>query len=188
MGKVLDAIDDGLERFLARQHVFFVATAPDGRDGHINLSPKGIDTFRVLVPNRVAYLDLTGSGIETVAHLRQNGRIVFMFCAFEGAPKIVRLYGRGRVVEPGDAEWHELREQFPPVEGARAIIAVDVTRVASSCGFGVPLYEYCGERSQLMAMAELKGPRGIANYRAKNNRTSIDGLPGLRSLEGDPPL
>jgi hypothetical protein len=185
VGKPSTTIDDSLERFLARQHVFFVATAPDGRDGHINLSPKGIDTFRVLSPNRAAYLDLTGSGIETIAHLRQNGRITILFCSFEGAPKIVRLYGRGHVIEPGDAEWHELRELFPPIEGARAIIAVDVERVAESCGFGVPLYEYCGDRTQLVAMAELKGQHGLANYRAQNNRESIDGLPGLRSLEGE---
>ncbi|MBX9758540.1 MAG: pyridoxamine 5'-phosphate oxidase family protein [Beijerinckiaceae bacterium] len=178
----MDAIGDELARFIARQHLFFVATAPDERDAHINLSPKGIDCFRVLDPARVAYLDLTGSGIETVAHLRQNGRIVIMFCAFEGAPKIVRLYGRGRVVEPGDAEWDGLRGRFPAHEGARAVIVVEVGRVASSCGYGVPLYEYQGERTQLIAYAENKGPAGIKTYQAKNNRRSIDGLPGLRSL------
>ncbi len=113
MGKVHERLDDGLMRFIGRQHLFFVGTAPDSPDGHLNLSPKGLDTFRILGPNSVAYLDLTGSGIETVAHLRQNGRITIMFCAFEGRPLVLRLHSRGRVAEPGDPDWGGLIARFP---------------------------------------------------------------------------
>jgi hypothetical protein len=181
MGKVYDGIDDGLAEFLGRQHVFFVGTAPNSPDGHLNVSPKGLDTFRVLGPKSVAYLDLTGSGIETVAHLRENGRVTLMFCAFEGRPLVVRLYGRGRVVEPGDAGWEDLIARFPDYPGVRSVVVVDVERVADSCGFAVPRYEYQGERSQLIAYAEKKGPDGMEQYRAQKNRTSIDGLGGLRA-------
>jgi Pyridoxamine 5'-phosphate oxidase len=129
----------------------------------------------------VAYLDLTGSGIETVAHIRENGRVTLMFCAFEGRPLIVRLYGRGRVVEPGDVDWDELIARFPEYPGARSVVVVDVERVADSCGFAVPLYEYKGERSQLVDYAEKKGPEGMERYKAQKNRVSIDGVAGLRS-------
>src|SRR5436309_162620 len=145
MGKVYDGIDAALEAFVGRQHVFFVGTAPDSPEGHLNVSPKGLDTFRILGPKSVAYLDLTGSGIETVAHLRENGRITLMFCAFEGRPLIVRLYGRGRVVEPGDADWDTLIARFPDYPGARSVVVVDVERIADSCGFAVPVYQYQGE-------------------------------------------
>src|SRR5438309_712506 len=161
MGKLCDEIDERLRGFIERQHIFFVGTAPDAPDGHLNVSPKGLDTFRILGPNSVAYLDLTGSGIETVAHLRQNGRVTIMFCAFEGRPLILRLYGRGRVVEPGDGEWDALIAHFPEYPGVRSLVVVEVERVTDSCGYAVPLYEYRGERSQLIAYAERKGPESL---------------------------
>lgn len=180
MGKVYDGIDDRLAEFLGRQQVFFVGTAPSDPEGHLNLSPKGLDTFRILGPNTVAYLDLTGSGIETVAHLRQNGRVTLMFCAFEGRPLVVRLYGRGRVVEPGDGEWNGLIGHFPGYPGVRSVVVMDVERIADSCGFAVPLYEFKGERSQLIAYAEKKGAEGMEAYKSRKNRKSIDGIDGLR--------
>jgi hypothetical protein len=184
MGKVYDQIDDRLADFIGRQHTFFVGTAPTEPDGHLNVSPKGLDTFRILGPHSVAYLDLTGSGIETVAHLRQNGRTTIMFCAFEGRPLVVRLYGRGRVVEPGDSDWDGLISHFPEYPGVRSIIIVDVERIADSCGYAVPLYEYKGERSQLIAYANNKGPEAMEEYKALKNKMSIDGIAGLRSTEG----
>ena len=185
MGKVYETLDEALMGFIGRQHVFFVGTAPDSPEGHLNVSPKGLDTFRILGPNSVAYLDLTGSGIETVAHLRQNGRITILFCAFEGRPLILRLHGRGRVVEPGDTEWVGLIARFPEYPGVRSVIVVEVERVADSCGFAVPLYEYRGERSQLVAYAEKKGPEGMEQYKAQKNRASIDGIAGLLSAGGE---
>jgi hypothetical protein len=184
MGKVYEHLDETVAAFIERQHVFFVGTAPDDPAGHLNVSPKGLDTFRILGPSTVAYLDLTGSGIETVAHLRQNGRITIMFCAFDGRPLVVRLYGRGRVVGPSDGDWDGLVALFPEYPGVRSVVVVDVERVADSCGFAVPLYEYRGERSQLIDYAERKGPEGLAEYRAQKNRRSIDGLEGL-SPPGD---
>jgi hypothetical protein len=180
-GQVYERLDDNLTKFIGKQHLFFVGTAPDAPDGHLNVSPKGLDTFRILGPNSVAYLDLTGSGIETVAHLRQNGRITIMFCAFEGRPLIVRLHGRGRIVVPGDGEWDDLIGGFPENPGARAVVVVEVERIADSCGFAVPLYEYKGERSQLIDYAIRKGPVGLEEYKAQKNRSSIDGIAGLRS-------
>src|SRR3954454_24316311 len=150
MGKRFAELDDDLRAFVARQHVFFVATAPLAADGHVIVSPKGLDTFRVLGPGTVAYLDLPGSGVETIAPLRENGRLTIMFCAFEGRPHILRLYGRGRVVEPGDPEWGGLIARFPEYSGARSVVVVEVERVADSCGFAVPLYEHRGERSRLI--------------------------------------
>jgi hypothetical protein len=185
MGKVYERLDEALMGFVGRQHVFFVGTAPDSPEGHLNVSPKGLDTFRILGPNTVAYLDLTGSGIETVAHLRQNGRITLMFCAFEGRPLILRLYGRGRVVEPGDPEWGGLIARFPEYSGARSVVVVEVERVADSCGFAVPLYEHRGERSRLIDYANTKGPEGLEVYKARENRASIDGIAGLRSAGGE---
>jgi hypothetical protein len=180
MGDTYARIDGELAEFLAAQHVFFVATAPLAGDGHVNLSPKGLDTLRVLDPYAVAYLDLTGSGIETVAHLRENGRIVFCFCAFEGLPRIVRIHGRGEVLEPAAPEFARLRPLFPPRDGVRAIIRVAVQRIADSCGYGVPLMRFEGDRRQLAAWTEKKGPAGIAGYQATRNRRSLDGLPGLK--------
>jgi hypothetical protein len=179
MGKVSDRIDDAVRQFIEAQPMYFVASAPLAADGLVNMSPKGLDTFRILDATTVAYLDLTGSGIETVAHLRENGRIVLMFCAFQGPPKILRLHGRGRVVEPRDAEFAALQSYFPEFESTRAIIIVAVQRVAESCGFGVPLLKFEGQREQLRAWARSKGPEGLAKYRADKNRASLDGLTGV---------
>jgi Pyridoxamine 5'-phosphate oxidase len=150
--------------------MFFVATAPLDREGHINLSPKGLTGFRVIDPKTVAYLDLTGSGIETVSHLRENGRVVIMFCAFEGAPKILRLYGRGEVIEPGAPRFKNLLALFPKLPGIRAIIVVALDRIADSCGYGVPVYRFESERPQLLNWARRKGASGMAQYRSENNR------------------
>lgn len=179
MSKVYDRIDDALARLISAQRMFFVATAPLDPAGHLNLSPKGLESFRVIDPHTVAYLDLTGSGVETVAHLRENGRIVLMFCTFEGPPKVLRLYGRGEAVAPGDPRFEQLRGRFTERPGMRSIVVVALDRIADSCGWGVPLYRYEGERAQLIEWAEKKGPSGLEEYRAAHNRTSIDGLPGL---------
>lgn len=184
MGKVFAELDDDLRAFIGRQHLFFVATAPLAADGFVNLSPKGLDTFRVLGPTTVAYLDLTGSGVETIAHLRENGRLTVMFCAFEGRPRILRLYGRGRAVEPGDADWPAVAAGFPDLPGVRAVVVLDVERIADSCGYAVPRYEYVGDRPQLTDWAEKKGADGLRHYQSQKNRTSLDGLPGLPSAEG----
>jgi hypothetical protein len=183
MGRVSETIDDAARQFIAAQAMYFVATAPLSREGHINVSPKGLDTFRVLDATTVAYLDLTGSGVETIAQVRENGRIVVMFCAFQDAPKILRLYGRARVVEPAEAEFTSLRGLFPEFAGTRAIIVVAVQRVAESCGFGVPLLKYDGQREQLQASARSKGPQGLEKYRAEKKRASLDGLPGVGHCE-----
>src|SRR4051794_2798818 len=180
MAKLYEEIDAGLKDFIGRQHVFFVGTAPTSAVGHLNLSPKGLDTFRILGPRSVAYLDLTGSGIETVAHLRENGRLTIMFCAFEGRPLIVRLYGQGRSIEPGDPEWDGLIAGFPEYPGVRSVVVMEVERIADSCGFAVPLYEYKGERTRLIDYAGRKGPEAMGEYRAQKNRASIDGIAGLR--------
>ena len=179
MGRVLPAISPELSEFLEAQPVFFVATAPSATDGHINCSPKGLDTFRVIDDHTVMYLDLTGSGIETLAHLRDNGRITLMFCAFTGRPDIVRLYGRGHVVLAEDADAAPLLARFPDHPGARSVIVVDVERVASSCGFAVPRMSFEGERDQLVRMADKWGEDGLAAYRASHNAVSLDGLPAL---------
>ena len=182
MGKLFNEIDDGLRAFLQAQKLFFVATAPAGAEGHINLSPKGLDTLHILGPRQVAYLDFTGSGIETIAHLRDNGRITILFCAFEGPPRIVRLQGQGTAIEPQDPAFATLLSRFNVLPGARAIIQIDLERISDSCGYGVPLYRYEGDRAQLTAWADRKGAAGLEEYRQKNNAASIDGLPGLRSL------
>src|SRR5690606_33247900 len=173
MGKVLEAITPDVRRWIERQRLFFVATAPSGPDGHVNVSPKGHDTFRVLDESTVAYLDLTGSGVETIAHLRENGRITVMFCAFEGPPRIVRLHGRGEVVRPGDDGFDDLVARFPAIPGTRAVIRVTCERVSSSCGYSIPLYEYAGERPTLVEWAERRGPAGIEKYWGEKNATSI---------------
>jgi pyridoxamine 5'-phosphate oxidase-like protein len=178
VAQVVEEITPELREFVEAQPVFFVATAPRADDGHVNVSPKGLDTFRVLGPHSVAYLDLTGSGAETIAHLRENGRITLMFCAFTGRPNIVRLYGRGRVVQVGTDEAEPLLECFPDIPGARSVIVVDVTRVSTSCGYAVPLMQEVGPRRALVDWAEKRGDDGLTEYRATKNTTSIDGLPG----------
>lgn len=183
MGKVYEAIDGPLSEFIERQKVWFVATAPASTDGHVNLSPKGLEGLRILGPREVAYLDFVGSGAETLAHVRENGRIVICFCAFEGPPKIVRLHGRGEGIEPGEPGFAALRAKFAevPLEAAvRSIVRVDLTRISDSCGYGVPLYEFRGVRSQLPDWAERKGEAGLERYRREKNATSLDGLPALR--------
>ena len=177
MGKTIETVTPDLAAFIERQKVFFVATAPLAAAGHVNLSPKGLDTFRLLSPSRAAYLDLTGSGNETAAHVAENERITLMFCAFEGSPMILRLYGRGRVVLPGTGDWEELAPGFPEFPNARQIVVVDLDRVQTSCGFGVPQMAFEGERDQLVKWAERKGPAGLAAYRREKNATSVDGLP-----------
>jgi hypothetical protein len=179
MGKIYERIDDDLATWLGRQHVFFVATAPLSPTGHVNLSPKGLDTFAVLDDRTVAYLDLTGSGVETIAHVRDNGRITLMFCAFDGAPKIVRLQGTGCVHLAGSAEFSRLSSRFPTRLGTRSVITVSLDRISDSCGYGVPLYAYQGERRALDAWADQQGPDGLTAYRATRNLESIDGFPGL---------
>jgi hypothetical protein len=178
MGRELERITPELKAFLEAQPVFFVGTAPESTDEHVNVSPKGLDSFRVLDEHTVAYVDLHGSGIETVAHLRENGRITLMFCAFEGRPQIIRLQGRGTVIPADSPEAGPLLERLPSPAAARAVIVVDVTRIASSCGYGVPLMELVGERSLLVDWAEKRGDDGLAAYRAEKNATSISGLPG----------
>lgn len=179
MGKTYEEITPELKEWLKEQRMFFVATAPLSSERLVNCSPKGMDTFRILGPSEVAYLDLTGSGIETVSHLRENGRIVIMFCAFAGPPKIVRLHGKGQVVASGCPSFQTLIERFPTYIGARAVIRVDLTRISDSCGYAVPFYEYRGPRETLVKHADAKGPERLAEYRLEKNRRSIDGLPGL---------
>jgi hypothetical protein len=187
VGKIYDQLDERLCRWIADQHVFFVATAPSGTTGHVNLSPKGhADTFAILDERTVAYLDLTGSGAETIAHLRDNGRITLMFCAFSGPPRILRLHGKGRIVLPGADRWDELAARFPARRGARAVVVVDVGRIADSCGYAVPLYQYAGERDLLDQWTQHKDDAAIAAYRAQRNSTSIDDLPALPMAPADP--
>jgi hypothetical protein len=176
MGKVVASITPELRAFIESQPLFFVASAPLAGDGHVNLSPKGLDALRVLSPHAVAYADLTGSGNETAAHLRENGRITLMFCAFAGAPRILRLYGVGRAALPETPEWEALAGRFPPHPGVRQIVVVDVARVQTACGFGVPLMDYVRQRDTLPRWAESKGEE-LVRYRREKNARSIDGLP-----------
>ena len=181
MAKHSTTIDDSNRKFILAQPVFFVGSAPLDPNGHVNVSPKGLDSFRILGDSTVAYLDMTGSGVETIAHLKENGRIVLMFCSFQGPPKILRLYGQGRVVEPQQTEFPDLAAHFPNYDGTRAIIVVEVSRVADSCGYAVPLLKYEGERDQLSAWARKQGPERLEEYRLEKNQRSIDGLPGLEA-------
>lgn len=189
MGRTYDAIDGRLADFVLGQPVFFVATAPSGAGGHVNCSPKGTDgTFALLGPRTVAYLDRTGSGIETVAHLRDNGRIVLMWCAFTGPPRIVRVHGRGEVVEAGDPRFAGLCARFPAASGpggaplgTRAVVVVEAERISDSCGYGVPLMDFVDHRDAMDKWAANKGPDGLAEYQATTNAASLDGLPGLSS-------
>lgn len=176
MAKFHTALDERLTAFIHAQRIFFTGTAP--HHGRVNISPKGLDTFRILSPARVGYLDVTGSGNETAAHLHENGRITFLFCAFEGPPLILRLYGHGRSVQAHHAEWSGLRPLFgPALPGERQLIIADLETVQTSCGYGVPLYDFKQDRTQLPAWAERKGDEGLRAYRVEKNSTSIDGLP-----------
>ena len=179
MGKTYETIDEELREFIEKQPMFFVATAPLSGEGLVNVSPKGLDTFRILDARTVAYLDLGGSGIETVAHVKENGRIAIMFCAFEGPPKIVRLHGHAEAHEPGSETFKTLLGNFPRIPGTRTVIRVDVTRIADSCGWGVPVMEFRDQRTQLPAFAEKIAPEKIEAMKAQYNAKSLDGLPGL---------
>jgi hypothetical protein len=179
MSKQLERIDTELAAWIKKQPLFFVATAPLSAGGHVNLSPKGGDAFCVLGAKEVAYQDFTGSGAETAAHLRENGRIVIMFCAFEGPPRILRLHGRGTIVLPGGARFASLAKLFPENPGTRAFVHVAVEGVATSCGYSVPLLQFTGYRDALDKWAQKKGPEGLKDYRMQKNQLSIDGLPAF---------
>ena len=171
MGKVHDAIDEKLSAWLSAQKIFFVATAPLSRQGHVNCSPKDGRSFQILDQRTVVYLDLTGSGVETIAHIKENGRIVLMFCAFSGAPNIVRIHGQGEVIESHHGDFPALKARFGNVPGLRSFIRVRLTRVSTSCGFGVPLYQFLGDRNQLAAWAERKGTEKLVEYHMKKMRS-----------------
>ena len=185
MGKLYDSITPELQRWIGAQALYFVSTAPLSAAGHVNCSPKGLDSFRLLGPRSVAYLDLTGSGAETIAHLRENGRIVFMFCALNGPPKIVRLHGRGEVVTQAShpTRWQELMAHFAPQPGVRSIITADITRISDSCGYGVPKYEFVGDRDAIQRWVDTRGVAALPAYRQEKNLKSLDGLPSLKLEE-----
>ncbi len=189
LGKTYDEIPSELVDFIERQSVFFVASAPSGAEGHVNVSPKGLTPLRVLSPSHVAYLDLTGSGNETSAHLAQNGRVTLMLCSFEKAPLILRLYGMGRTVLEGNSEWPQLRAAFPDLPGTRQIILVNVARVQTSCGHGVPEFSPPSPRDIMIKWAAKKGPEEIRAYWREKNVASLDGLPtplGLKLAKVEP--
>lgn len=179
MGKVFETIDEKMSSWIGERELFFVSTAPLDSDGLVNCSPKGLDTFRILDPLTVAYADLTGSGIETAAHVQENGRIVFMFCAFHGPPKIVRLHGSASYHKYDSAEFERLKHHFVDQPGIRGIVSAKLTRIADSCGYGVPKFEPVGDREALPKWSINQGDQGVANYIREKNSTSLDGLPGL---------
>ena len=179
MGKEYTEIAQPIQRWMERQHMFFVATAPLSGEGLLNCSPKGLDSLRVLGPTELAYVDTGGSGIETVAHLKENGRIVIMMCAFDGPPKIFRFYGTGTVLEPHDEMFPQTLAKFPQQPAARNIIVINIERIIDSCGYGVPIYEYQKDRDSLANYFANKSDDEILDYRARNNSCSLDGLPGL---------
>jgi hypothetical protein len=181
MAKIYESLNPELQEWLGSQKMFFVATSPLAREGHINCSPKGGDTFRVLNDRQVAYLDLTGSGIETAAHLQENERIVIMFCAFDGPPLIVRLHGKGEVVYPSQADFAGLIQRFPEHPGARALIRVTLTRISDSCGYAVPMMDFVRPRDGLDKWCQKQGSVALADYRREKNAASIDGIPGYKS-------
>jgi hypothetical protein len=179
MSKRHEKITPEISTWIREQRVFFVATAPCALDGHINVSPKGGDSFRVLAPLEVVYQDFTGSGAETAAHARENGRIVIMFCAFQGPPKIVRIHGYAMLITAEDPRYGEFVELFPVNPGTRAFVHIRVDRVSDSCGYSVPLYQFQSQRETLDRWASTKAPKELKAYRATKNRQSIDGLPAL---------
>jgi len=179
LGQAYETLDAALREWIAKQKVFFVGTAALAADASINCSPKGMDTFRVAGERKVAYLDLTGSGVETIAHLKENGRIVIMFCSFDAVPRIVRLHGTGHVNVTDSAEFKAYRPLFGDFAGVRSIITVDVKRIADSCGYGVPEYTFKAGRDTLVRYWEEKGAQGVQDYQKSANARSLDGLPGL---------
>ncbi|MDH3639824.1 MAG: pyridoxamine 5'-phosphate oxidase family protein [Gammaproteobacteria bacterium] len=179
MGKEYQEIDEHMRGWMERQRVFFVSTAPLADDGRINCSPKGLDGLRVLGPRQIVYADIGGSGIETVAHLKENGRIVIMLCAFDGPPKIFRFYGHGRSVEPHDADFEKLVPMFPKIPAIRNFIIIDINCIRDSCGYGVPLYDFKTDRESLKSWCESKTEEEILTFRIERNALSLDGLPGL---------
>ena len=183
MGKEFQQIDARIQNWIERQHLFFVSTAPLSGDGMINCSPKGLDGLRVTGPRQLIYADVGGSGIETVAHLKENGRIVIMLCAFTGPPKIFRFYGRGRSVEPHHDDFDKLLTLFPDLHIVRNFVVVDITCIRDACGFGVPVYEFQGERDAHQKWAGDKSPDDLIEYRKEKNAHSLDGLPGLDPTE-----
>jgi hypothetical protein len=185
MSKIYEQLDDKLIDFIRRQKVFFVATAPLSAGGSVNMSPKGYDSLAIIDPRTVAYVDLGGSGIETHAHIRENGRVTLMFCAFEGPANILRLYGRGQAVAFNEPGFAAQMKRFPAFERARGIVTIHLDRVADSCGWGVPYFDYRGERDQLRRWVDAKPYDDWAERRLSSNGLSIDGLPGLLRHEGD---
>jgi hypothetical protein len=179
MSKEYPELTPKLIEFIEAQKLFFVATAPLSGDGHVNVSPKGMDSLRVIDSKTLAYLDVTGSGVETISHVKENGRLVFMFCAFEGSPLIVRVHGRGAVLESESDGFRELRPRFGELPGVRAIIRLDAARVSDSCGWNVPIYQHQGERDYYQKHADKLGPEGIREGQLAANMKSIDGLTGL---------
>ncbi|NRR21098.1 pyridoxamine 5'-phosphate oxidase family protein [Brevibacillus sp. MS2.2] len=177
MGQLFSELRPEHEKFIKKQRMFFVASAPMDKDGHVNLSPKGYDSFRIISPNEVAYLDLTGSGNETSAHLQENGRITIMFCAFEGPPLIMRLFGKGTVILPDTPRWDELVNDFPLLPGARQIITVNIQEVKTSCGWAIPFYSYSKERETLQKWTLAKDEQELLDYQKEYNIVSMDGLP-----------
>src|SRR5215469_10753043 len=181
MGKVYEAIDQQIKEWMVAQKVFFVATAPLSGEGHINCSPKDGDSIRVVDGKTLVYLDLIGSGVETIAHVRENGRIIVMMCAFEGAPKIMRFHGRGEVIEKDNSQFEHLKTLFVSEVGIRSFILIHLDRISDSCGFGVPVLEFKDYRKQLRTYNERVGEEKLADYKIKHNTTSIDGLPGVKT-------
>jgi hypothetical protein len=184
MGQRYSELTPELTRFIWEQNMFFVASAPV--EGHVNVSPKGLDTLRVFGPKTVAWLNVTGSGNETAAHVLENGRMTLMFCAFAGRPMILRLYGQARVIHPRDEEWSEWRPRFDDLPGARQIFILDIELVQTSCGMAVPLFDFKGQRQELIDWADKKGPEGVAEYWARKNQQSLDGKPTGIFEDGEP--
>lgn len=183
MGKFTNSISEAHKDFIAKQHMYFVASAPLSKEGHVNLSPKGLDSFRVLSDNKVAYLDVISSGNETSAHLLENGRMTIMFCSFDKTPNILRLYGKGEAILPGSIKWNEYASFFDVYPSTRQIIVAEIDLVQTSCGFGVPMFDFIGQRDIHFEWAEKKGSEKLSQYIDDNNLISLDGLPTLLGLE-----
>ena len=173
MGKKLEHITEDLQNFIKSQKIFFVGTAMS--KGRVNISPKGMDTFRILGPNKIVWLNLTGSGNETATHLQENNRMTIMFCAFEGKPLILRLYGNAKIFHERDSSYNEYIELFPPIAGSRQVIEMEVDLVQTSCGFAVPFMDFKEERTQLKSWAEKQGKENIKSYWKEKNTISLDG-------------